>query len=138
MDSPVNSSFIKSVIDRLPTGAVRIDPALYNQKRRLLNTPIGTFDFRTGQLRDASPDDLFTNITRVAPHIAKMGTYRHCHILFIQGIFNFVTGGKQDGLDYHQRLSGIVCTGEVLQKFWLLWGHGGNGKGALLRAWSYP
>ena len=74
VDSPVNSSFIKSVIDRLPSlERLRIDPALFDQKRHLLNTPIGTFDFRTGQLRDASPDDLFTNITRVAPRIDENG-----------------------------------------------------------------
>jgi len=139
VNSPVNSSFINSVIDRLPSmERLRIDPAQFDQKRHLLNTPIGTFDLRTGQLQDANPADLFTNITRVAPRIDEAGNLAPLPHPIYTGHLMFVTGNKLDGLNYHRRLSGIVCTGEVLQKFWLFWGHGGNGKGALLKAWSYP
>ncbi len=139
VDSPGNSTFINGVIDRLPSlENLRIDPAQFDQKRHLINTPIGTFDLKAGQLRDADPNDLFTNITRVAPRIDEYGNLAPLPHPIYTGHLEFVAGGEQNALNYYQRLSGIVCTGEVLQKFWLFWGHGGNGKGALLKAWSHP
>jgi len=102
----------------------------------------GTIDLRTGQLRPGSPADL---ITRVAPvpfdNLAACSRWAQ--------FVSEVAGGDLELASYLGRMLGYVATGLTgEQVFFLLFGHGSNGKTTLLEtisrhvipqhSWSMP
>ena len=94
----------------------------------LLACQNGVIDLRTGNLRDGRQDDRLTmqasvnyNPTAACPRFRR----------FLVEIF----AGYPGLVDYIQRVMGYALTGLTSeQAFWMLYGSGANGKGALIRA----
>jgi putative DNA primase/helicase len=90
----------------------------------LLNTPAGTVDLRTGQLRQHDPDAYMTKMTAVAP-----GGECPLWLTFLDK----VTAGDKELQRYLQRAAGYWLTGMTNeQALFFMWGTGGNGKGVFL------
>jgi putative DNA primase/helicase len=90
----------------------------------LLNTPQGTIDFRTGEMRAHRRDDYLTKITAVAPG-GKAPTW----LTFIHRI----TAGDADLQLFLQRMVGYGLTGSTKEHaFFFLHGCGANGKTTFL------
>jgi P4 family phage/plasmid primase-like protien len=92
-----------------------------------LNTPGGIIDLTTGNLLDADPAKLHTRTTSCTPD-PNADT---------QLWENFLATTFQDPelTGYMQRLIGYSCVGKVREHILpFAYGHGGNGKGALLEA----
>jgi putative DNA primase/helicase len=87
----------------------------------LLNTPSGTVDLRTGEMREHDPHDYITKISKVAPKAGDCTIWKD-HL-------QFVLGGDTALIDYHQRLFGYCLTGFTQEKqFCFAHGEGDNGK----------
>ena len=89
----------------------------------LLNTPGGTVDLRTGELRPHTRGDHMTKVTTVAP--APPGTSPVLWLKFLDRI----TAGDADLVAFLQRYVGYSCTG-LTDEHVLAFGHGtgANGK----------
>ena len=91
----------------------------------LLGTPGGTVDLRTGTLRPARRSDMITKLVAVTP---MKGKPTRC--------LEFIKEAGQDP-EFMQRLCGYALTGSVReQKFFFLYGTGGNGKSVFLNTLS--
>ena len=87
----------------------------------LLNTPAGTVDLRTGQIRPHRAEDLLTKITAVSPDQLNADLFND----FLRRI----TGGDEDLIWYHKEVAGMALVGKVLMETLLIAiGSGGNGK----------
>lgn len=94
----------------------------------LLNTPTGTVDLRTGQLRPHNPNDLITKITAVGP-----GGDCPRWLKFLNRIFD----GDSALISYVQQVLGYSLTGSIQEHaLFFCYGTGGNGKGVLLETWQ--
>jgi putative DNA primase/helicase len=91
----------------------------------IINTPAGIIDLRSGDRRDARPDDYCTHMTGVAP-----GGACPRFLEFLRTI----TGGDVELQDYIQRCLGYTLTG-ITREHALFFGHGtgANGKGVLIK-----
>jgi putative DNA primase/helicase len=90
----------------------------------LLNTPGGTVELRTGQMREHRREDLITKATAVAP-----GGDCPRWLAFIDR----VTGQDQSLAAFIQRALGYALTGSIREEcLFFLHGRGGNGKSVLL------
>jgi len=86
-----------------------------------LNTPAGTIDLRTGEMRPHRRDDGITKITPVAPSTATPMLWEQC--------IKTWTGGDAETAGFLQRLVGYWLTGLTREeKVTILYGPGGNGK----------
>lgn len=93
----------------------------WDQNVMLLGTPGQTVDLTTGQLRPANPRDYITKQTLVEP---KKGTPKK----WLQ-FLNDVTNNDNELIDYLQKLSGYMLTGQTVEHaFVFLYGEGSNGK----------
>lgn len=98
-----------------------IDVAELDKDGLLLNTPAGTVDLRTGEMRPHDPLNFCTKITNVAPDQNGAGLFRD----FLAGI----TSGDADTQRYLQEAAGMFLVGAVyLEKLTIAHGEGGNGK----------
>lgn len=89
-----------------------------------LNTPEGTVDLRTGQLRPHNPGDYITRCTQVAPKAGPMPVFAK----FMRDI----TDNDEALIDYHWRSLGACLSGARLNHWLLFWsGEGRNGKNTL-------
>jgi P4 family phage/plasmid primase-like protien len=87
----------------------------------LLNTPGGTVDLRTGDLRPARPEDYCTKMAGATPDSKKPERW-------LQFIEEITAGDKALGV-YLQRIAGLCLTGDVsMQEVYFLHGTGANGK----------
>ena len=87
----------------------------------LLNTPAGTVDLRTGQIRDHDPKDYCTKITAVAPDQTGTDVW--------QEFLDRLTSGDKDLARYLQEVVGICAIGHVKREELIIaMGSGGNGK----------
>lgn len=101
--------------------AALIDITELDSKPFLLNTPAGTVDLMTGQLRPHSPDDFLTKSTATGP--GTDGAQEWADFL------KKITSGDSDMQHYLQLCAGMACIGAVYQeKLLLATGSGGNGK----------
>jgi putative DNA primase/helicase len=90
----------------------------------LLNTPDGTVDLRTGEMRDAQPSDHITKMTAVAPG-GDCPTWR--------AFLDKSLAGDVELIAFIQRVLGYALTGDTREHaLFFLYGQGGNGKGVLL------
>lgn len=95
----------------------------------LLATPGGTVDLRTGELREARPDDLITRCTSVAP--GEPGA--DCPLW--REFLAFALRDDPELIRFVRQWAGYALSGDVReQKFAFLYGSGGNGKGVFLNA----
>ena len=103
-------------------------PDIWDTNQWLLNTPRGVVDLRTGERRDARPEDCMTKTTMVAPDAS-------CSIAIWLSALDRSMGGDQEMVDYLQRCFGYGLTGSVRDEklaFWI--GAGGNGKTKIAEA----
>jgi P4 family phage/plasmid primase-like protien len=97
----------------------------------LLATPGGTVELRTGELRPATPSDLLSQCTAVAP--APPGTVPELWV----GTLHYLMGGDVDPdraeelVAYLKRLCGYLLTGSI-QEHVLAFGHGTGRNGKTL------
>jgi len=93
----------------------------------LLNTPGGTVDLRSGDLRPHAREDLITKITAVAP-----GGDCPLWLAFLDRVFR----SDQALIAFAQRMLGYSLTGSIRDHaLFFLYGTGGNGKGVFLNTW---
>jgi putative DNA primase/helicase len=113
------------------TAAMRIESnRAFDLDPDVLATPGGVVDLRTGTLRRATPGDMLSKRTAVAP--VDEPTPRWLQFL------NEATGGDPDFVSYLQRVLGYALTGNTsTHEFWIFYGPGGNGKGVLLSTFQH-
>jgi P4 family phage/plasmid primase-like protien len=91
----------------------------------LLNTPAGTIDLKTFEMRQCQQSDLITKRTSIAPQLGDAATWRQFLREACQG-----DAGVERLL---QQLAGICCTGDIsLEKLFQIYGLGGSGKSTYL------
>lgn len=96
----------------------------------LLNTPIGTVNLRTGEIRSSDPEDLCTKITACGPSDQGKKEW--------ESFLDQVTSGDPELKNYLQIVFGMAAIGDVRQEKLLIpYGAGGNGKSTLCNAISY-
>ena len=94
----------------------------------LLNTPGGTIDLRTGELRPNTQEDYITKVAAVTPA-------GKCPI-WLQFLAE-ITGGDQNLQDFLQRMFGYALTGVTTEHaLFFLYGTGGNGKSVFINTIS--
>lgn len=114
------SSNIKATLTELKP-MVQQDLKVLNANGFLLNTPAGTVDLATGELRAHDPKDYCTKITKTAPDQIGMDEW----LSFLQ---RFTCGDKELEA-YLQIESGMESIGEVFNENLVVqYGSGGNGK----------
>lgn len=91
----------------------------------LLNTPAGTIDLRTGELREVCREDLITQVTSVAPVAGEAPVWKK----FLDDVFL----GDADLIKYVQKVFGSAMLGMIPteQQFFMASGGGGGGKSTL-------
>lgn len=90
----------------------------------LLNTPAGTVDLRTGEMRPHNPNDLLTKITAVSP--SDVGAEEWERFL------DQVTCNDFELKVYFQMCAGMFVLGKVYMEVLIIaYGAGGNGKSTL-------
>ncbi|SDG17467.1 phage/plasmid primase, P4 family [Thalassobaculum litoreum] len=90
----------------------------------VFNTPAGTIDLRTGDMRPHAPGDLLTKVAAVG-----LGGAAPRWLAFLSEIFD----GDQETIDYVQRIFGYALSGSCEEHaLFFCYGTGGNGKGVLL------
>jgi len=93
----------------------------------LLNTPAGTVDLKTGQMRPHSADDYITKMTAVSPSLDGMELW----LAFLDRM----TCGDKALQDYHQIIAGMQAVGKVyVENLIIATGIGGNGKSTFYNA----
>jgi len=91
----------------------------------LLNTPNGTVDLRTGNLRECAPADYLTQMTACAPAVMDCALWH--------AFLDRITDNKQDLKDYLQLVFGYGLSGSIIEHaLFFLYGTGANGKSVLL------
>lgn len=93
----------------------------------LLNTPAGTVDLKTGQMRPHSADDYITKMTAVSPSVDGMEIW----LAFLDRM----TCGDRVLQEYHQIIAGMQAVGKVyVENLIIATGIGGNGKSTFYNA----
>jgi putative DNA primase/helicase len=94
----------------------------------LLNTPDGTIDLRTGEMKPHDPADYITKVTGVAPNF-KMPTP------VWDSFLKKITGGSDELEKYLQRKTGYELTGITREHaLFFSYGTGANGKSTFMNA----
>lgn len=110
---------------------IPIQPEELDTDKMLFNVQNGTIDLRTGTLK---PHDRNDKITKISPVIFDQNATCPTWLAFLNKIFP----SHQNIIDYLQRKSGYILTGETLEEeFDELYGTGGNGKSKLTGAVIY-
>ena len=95
----------------------------------LLNTPGGTVDLRTGEIRPHDAQDYLTKMTAVAPSLDGMELW--------QEFLDRLTCGDRELQEYHQIVAGMEAVGKVfVENLIIATGDGGNGKSSFYNAQS--
>lgn len=107
--------------------AVAVTGEIFDADPMLLGTPGGTVDLRTGELREARPEDFITRSTAVIP--SAPGTAPTLWGQFL----GEATGESAELIGYLQRVAGYCLTASVREHALLfVYGSGGNGKSVFL------
>jgi putative DNA primase/helicase len=94
----------------------------------LLNTPAGTIDLHTGEMRPHNPTDYITKLTGVSPDLAMPTP-------IWDAFLERITNGDTELIEYLQRMAGYCLTGTTNEHaLFFLWGKGANGKSTFLKA----
>jgi putative DNA primase/helicase len=93
----------------------------------LLNTPGGTVDLRTGQMRASDPEDRLTKITGISPDWS-------CPIPLFEQLLLRATADAEL-IEFLQRMAGYSLTGSIQEHaLFFMYGTGANGKSTFLNA----
>ena len=104
----------------------------FDRDQWLLGTPGGVVDLRNGELREAKPEENISKLTRVAPDWDMPIPH------FIRFLHEAMDD-DEEMVEFHQRWWGYNLTGDVSEEVLVYAiGPGGNGKGTLVGAVSYP
>lgn len=115
-----STSRIEAVLKEAAPG-VLIDVKELDADGYLLNTPAGTVDLRTGQIRAHNPKDYCTKITAVAPSTKGVDAWNE--------FLDKLTVGEKDLARYLQEVAGTCAVGAVKREELIIaTGTGGNGK----------
>jgi putative DNA primase/helicase len=99
----------------------------FDQNLWELNTPGGTVDLTTGELRDHQLDAMHSKSTSHTPRPGAAPRW--------QQFLDEATQGNKDLQRYMQKLAGYSLTGVTYEQTMnFVWGPGGNGKGVFLTA----
>lgn len=105
--------------------AIAVTPGELDRGIYLLNTPSGTLDIRTGELRRHRPEDLLTMVTRSAYDPAALCPRFDA---FMLQIFE----GDVELFEFVMRFLGMCLTGDIREQILTVFqGEGGNGKSVL-------
>jgi putative DNA primase/helicase len=97
----------------------------FDRDNYLLNTPSGTIDLRTGQMRPHEQADMITKCTLAAPDAVSDGAT-------FQKFMLEITEGDEELIQFHQVSLGAILSGAVEDHWMLFWtGEGRNGKNTL-------
>lgn len=100
---------------------IQISPSDLDADRYLLNTPAGTVDLRTGQMKPHDPKDYCTKITTVSP--ANVG------VVLFKDFLHTITCGDSELAYFLQQVAGMCAIGQVkCEKLIIAYGRGRNGK----------
>jgi len=112
------------------TPYLQIDVDKLDADAFLLNTPSGTVDLRSGEIRPHNPADFCTKITGCAPGTDGAE-------LFLDFLDRITCGDK--GLQgYLQMIAGMFAVGAVFRECLIIaYGGGGNGKSSLFNLLAY-
>ena len=103
---------------------VETEVAQLDRDGYLLNTPGGTVDLRTGEVKPHDPADFCTKITTVAPDTVNADIFA--------AFMERVTMGDKQLARYLQEVAGMCAVGRVLRENLIIaYGEGGNGKSTL-------
>lgn len=109
---------------------IPVAPELLDADPYLLNTPSGTVDLRTGQLRAHDQADL---ITKMAPIAYDQDADAPFYAAFLDRIF----ADDHDLVHFVQRVAGLSILGTTSERILpICHGAGANGKSTLLELWS--
>ncbi len=98
----------------------------------LLSTPGGVVDLRSGEIRQARPDDYLTKITAVAPDVGEDAC--PLWLAFLDRIF----AGDQEMIAFVQRMLGYCLTGLATENsLFFNYGTGQNGKSTMMETVIY-
>lgn len=104
-------------------------PEDWDKDPYLLATPGGTVDLRRGTLRPASPNDMMTRVTAVAPYEAPCPKW----LQFLQE----ATNRDEELMTFLKRWCGYCLTGDTREHALVFgYGPGGNGKSVFLNILS--
>jgi putative DNA primase/helicase len=119
-----------AAVERLASTDRRIAATIaqFDSAPWLLNTPAGTIDLRTGELRKHLPSDYITKLAGGAPDPAMQTPVWHQFL-------DRVTGGDVDLILFLRRMAGYALTGSTQEHaLFFLYGLGANGKSTFLNA----
>jgi putative DNA primase/helicase len=122
----IASAHTVAAVERLARADQRLaaTPEQWDRDPWLLDTPSGTVDLRTGQLREHRREDYCTKLTAVAPGGACP---RFAKFL------DRCAGGDRELVAFLQRVAGYALTGLTREHaLFFLHGDGGNGKSVLV------
>lgn len=106
---------------------LRIDPSELDGDPFLLNTPEGTVDLRSGQMRPHAPSDMLTKMTACVP--SKEGEQ------LLKETLHRTFCGDQDLIDYVQQVAGLSAIGKIMEEALVIaYGNGANGKSTFWNA----
>lgn len=109
---------------------LEIDVSQLDNDPYLLNTPAGTVDLKTGQMRKHDPADYCTKMTAASPSRDGMD-------LWLDFLDRLTCSDKEYGT-YLQEEAGVCVIGQVmLEKIGIANGKGGNGKSTMFNAQLY-
>lgn len=114
---------VESLAQSNAASAVAAD--IFDANTRLLGTPGGTVDLKTGQVQPAKREDLITRLTSVSPQNGDPKLW----LKFLNDAFQ----GDKEMIAFLQRAAGYSLTGETSEhKLLFCYGGGRNGKGTFL------
>ena len=124
----VTVAAVESLAQSNTASAARAE--LFDADLRLLGTPGGTVDLRTGQVRAARRENYITRLTAVGPAVGQPVRW----LAFLEEIFQ----GDRELIAFMQRAAGYSLTGLTTEhKFLFCEGGGRNGKGTFLETLFY-
>jgi putative DNA primase/helicase len=110
-----------------PTHAV--DGSIWDSNAMLLGTPLGTVELKSGQLRNADPNDYITKLTTHSPEEGEP-------TLWLKFLHEAL-GGDADIIAFLQRWCGYCLTGLTSEHaLFFIYGPGGNGKSVFINTIS--
>lgn len=117
---------IKAILE-LAKHFLATDPARLDANPEELNTPIGIFNLKTGEMRPCDKSAMCTKVTACAPGSAGAEMW----ISFLES----VTGGDNSYIAYLQMVAGMALFGCVYQEgIVIAYGPGKNGKSTLFNS----
>jgi len=109
--------------------SLAIDAGAFDLNPRILNTPSGTIELDTGEMRAHRRIDYCSKVTQVAPSDAGCPLWLR--------FLGKITGGDEGLQTFLQRMVGYCLTGGTAEEvLFFLYGTGQNGKGTFLQAIS--